>query len=185
MIEKYIKALHKISNPEISNGEELKAWQGKAINVIIRVYGENSIQEEQIKNIYFETYDKFIQKGQTILGGGNNSEACKKQASEVIKGFIDDLTSFGMPAERKHEISNGINISISQNQNQTIKLKLIYDSIKDELTGKQLKEIDDVLKETGTSETKKTKLITKLKSFGADVASNIIANILTNPNLFS
>ncbi len=38
MIEKYIKAFHEICNPKISNGEELKAWQGKAINVIVRVY---------------------------------------------------------------------------------------------------------------------------------------------------
>ena len=35
-----------------------------------------------------------------------------------------------------------------------------------------------------TPEEKKVKLIDKIKSFGSDIASNIVAGILTNPAIF-
>lgn len=184
MVEKFIEAFKEIANPQIRNGEELKAWQGKAINIIVRVYGENSIQEQQIINVQFQTYSSIHVNGKTF-GGGNNSSQCEKQAFEVINGFISDLTTFGLPAQRVVEKTSGINISVNQHQHQTVELRLILDSIKDELTGKQIKEIEDVLKENESPENKKTKLVQKLKSFGSDIASNIVANILTNPNLFS
>lgn len=63
-------------------------------------------------------------------------------------------------------------------------IKLIRDLIKNELTGKQVKEIEDVLKEDTSPGDKKLKVLQKLKSFGSDVASNIVASVLTNINLF-
>ena len=184
MIEKFIEAFKVVSNPKISNGEELKAWQGKAINTIVRVYGNDSIQEQQIKNVFFETYTTYYTARQNF-GGGNNSELCQKQASEIINGFITDLSTFGLPQERIMEKSNGIHISVNQNQHQTIKLKIIFDSIKDELNGKQVKEVEEILNEALPSESKKVKLIEKLKSFGSDIVTNIVANILTNPAIYS
>lgn len=184
MIEKFIEAFKEISIPQISNGEELRAWQGKAINTVVRVYGEDSIQEQQIKNVFFERYSSMYVGGQSF-GGGNNSKLCEKQASEVISGFISDLINFGLPEQRIVEKTNGINISVNQHQNQTVKLKVIFDLVKDELTGKQMKEIEEVLTEVESPENKKNKLIQKLKSFGSDVVTNIVASILTNPNIYS
>jgi hypothetical protein len=52
------------------------------------------------------------------------------------------------------------------------------------LTGSQLKEIKQVVDETkGDLEKAKPKIINKLKSFGENIASNIIANIITNPTI--
>lgn len=95
------------------------------------------------------------------------------------------MTNFGLPNQRVIEKPNGINISISQYPNQTVKLKVIFDLIKDEPTGKQMNEIEEILGTNETPEVKKPKIIEKLKSFGSDVVSNIIANILTNPSLYS
>ena len=184
MIEKYIEAFKEIQNPQINNGEELIAWQGKAINIVSRVYGEDSVQEQQVINVKFERYSSIHVRGQTY-GGGNNSKLCSKQAAEVIGGFISDLTTFGMPSKRVVEKTNGINISVNQHQHQTVEIKVIRDLIEDELTGKQVKEIEEVLKEDTSPENKKSKVLQKLKSFGSDVASSIVANILTNPNLYS
>ncbi len=184
MIEKFIEAFKEISSPRISNAEELKAWQGKANNIVVRIYGLESIQVDQIKNVLFERYSSIHANG-TTFGGGNNSNLCEKQAAEVIAGFITDLTNFGMPSEREVEKVRGINISINQHQNQTIKLRVIFESIQEEMTGKQLKEIEEVLKGNETTESKKASIVNKLKSFGSDIASNIIANILTNPNIYS
>ena len=185
MTDKYIIALEEIRNPEIKNGYDLISWQSKAINVIVRIYGEDSIQEEQIKQVKFKTYPSYGVNGQTY-GGGNNATFCNKQASEIIQGLISDLSSFGLPEKRGKTKSDGINISLNQHQSQTqtINVSLIWESVKDELTGKQIKELESVLSEEISVEEKKTKTIDKLKSFGSDIITNIIANILTNPAIY-
>ncbi len=65
-------------------------------------------------------------------------------------------------------------------------ISLIIESVKDEITGKELKELKELLKEFESEPIKtKTKLIDKIKGFGTDVLSNMIANILTNPIIYS
>ena len=58
-------------------------------------------------------------------------------------------------------------------------------AIKDDLTGRQIKELKTVVAEAGNDLQKaRPGIIEKLKSFGADVASNIVANLLTNPAIW-
>jgi len=183
MIEKYIAALKEMENTNIDNGYDLVTWQANIINVIVRIYGRDSIQEQQVKQIKYKTYPSYSINGHTS-GGGNNASFCKKQTSEIIQGLISDLTLFGLPEIKAQEKSGEINISVSQHQNQTINVNVIWESVKDELTGKQIKELEEILKVDDTVENKKIKTIDKLKSFGGDVVTNIIANILTNPSIF-
>jgi len=76
----------------------------------------------------------------------------------------------------------------SQNQNQELNLavELFIEAIKDDLTGRQIKELKQIVSEADNDLQKaRSGIIDKLKSFGSDVASNIIANILTNPVIWS
>ena len=57
-------------------------------------------------------------------------------------------------------------------------------TIFDELTGKQVKELQHIAKEEHDPEKAKVKIWEKVKSFGADVLSNIVTNIITNPNVW-
>lgn len=52
--------------------------------------------------------------------------------------------------------------------------------MEDELTGTQFREIRKALAEKTQIKDKKKILVTKLKSYGADTAIAIVANILTN-----
>ena len=72
--------------------------------------------------------------------------------------------------------------SQSQSQEQSFAVNLFLDAIKDDLTGKQIKELKEVMAES-CSDKEKTRngIIAKLKTFGDNVAANIVANILTNP----
>ena len=183
MIEKYIQALQTIEKPSVTSLDELKSWQARAINVITRIYGENSKQEEQIKEIKFRSYVSFgTSRG--VSGGGNNGKNCEKHANEIIKGFIADLETFGIPQPKQRENNSAINISVNQNQNQTVHVNIIWESIKDELTDRQLKEIEEIINDNEEQNSKKTRIFEKLKSFGGDVASNIIAGLLTNPAIY-
>ena len=75
--------------------------------------------------------------------------------------------------------------SQSQNQMQEIAITIFLDSIKDELTGRQMKEIKEIVDQEEDVNQAKPKIIEKLKSFGGDVLSNIIANIITNPTILA
>ena len=80
--------------------------------------------------------------------------------------------------------NSGININLTQNQNQTVNINLLISALEDELTVSQLREVNDLMKIDEPKSEKKRKIIDKIKSFGSDVASNILANILTNPNIW-
>lgn len=88
--------------------------------------------------------------------------------------------------EIKHKSGTNITIHNSQTNTQTVVFNLVIDAIKDEITGKELKELKELLKEYEKEPKKdKSKLIDKIKSFGSDVLTNMIANILTNPSIYS
>lgn len=86
----------------------------------------------------------------------------------------------------KKNSETNITIHNTQNNTQNIVFNLIIDAIKDEITGKELKELKELLKEYENKPQKdKSKIVDKIKNFGADVLSNMIANILTNPQLYN
>ena len=91
----------------------------------------------------------------------------------------------------KKEVGEGVNITInntnsqSQNQEQSLAVELFIEAIKDDLTGRQIKELKSVVAEAENDLQKaRPGVLAKLKEFGADVASNIVANLLTNPMIW-
>ncbi len=75
--------------------------------------------------------------------------------------------------------------SQSQSQEQSLAVELFIEAIKDDLTGRQIKELKSVVAEADNDLQKaRPSIIAKLKEFGADVASNIVANLLTNPMIW-
>lgn len=178
-VGKYILALKEIQNPDILNEFDLKSWKGKAINLVIRIYGKDSVQESQINEIRFENY-MIPSVSLQSFRPRSNADLCKEQATKTIEGFISDLSNFGLPEKNDTTNKGGINISVSQNQNQTISVNVIWESVEAELTGKQLKEIKAIIEDKDEN-SKGDKIFNKLKSFGADLAAKIIASILTNP----
>ena len=113
------------------------------------------------------------------------------EVKEIIKG----VESVGLPVSKSEKMSAVINNnnnnnmsqtqSQSQNQMQEIAITIFLDSIKDELTGRQMKEIKEIVDQEEDVNQAKPKIIEKLISFGGDVLSNIIANIITNPTILA
>lgn len=87
-----------------------------------------------------------------------------------------------------NKTDNSIHVNVNQSQNQSqeqsFAIEIFIEAIKDELTGKQQKEIKAIIESEPDPIQAKTKLIDKIKSFGSDIASNIIANIITNPAIW-
>lgn len=112
------------------------------------------------------------------------------EAFAVLPTIIpDSKTSLEKNGKKKDAINvtTTINNTNSQSQNQELSLAidLFIDAIKDDLTGRQIKELKAVVEEADDDLQKaRPGIIDKLKGFGADVASNIVANILTNPMIW-
>lgn len=70
----------------------------------------------------------------------------------------------------------------SQIQEQSMAIDIFHEAIKDDLTGRQIKEIKQAVADNNNDFAKaKPCIIEKLKTFGSDVAANIVANLITNP----
>lgn len=78
-----------------------------------------------------------------------------------------------------------INNTNSQSQNQTQNIELFTKAIEDVLTISQIKELKKVVEDEGGNVAKaKPKLVEKIKLYGENIASNIVANIITNPSIW-
>lgn len=94
----------------------------------------------------------------------------------------------GIP-KRKEADSHSVNVSVSQNQKQSqhqdVIVNILLEAIKDELTGRQRKEIIEIAASSKTPEEARKSIFDKLKEYGEGVSASIIANILTNPSVWS
>ena len=74
----------------------------------------------------------------------------------------------------------------SQSQEQSLAVELFLDAIRYDLTGRQIKELKSIVADADNDLQKaRSGILTKLKEFGADVTSNIVANIITNPIIWA
>lgn len=177
MIETNIELLKsqisKLDKPDF----DLDAWKGSTTILLERIFGESYSAIKTINQIQHRVSDLIA------LGGyySNNINQCKEQGKEVLEATITELERFGLPEIKKKNLS-GIKINLTQNQ--TVNVNLILSAIKDELTSSQWNEVENLIKADEPKSTKRKKIIDKISGFGADVASNILANILTNPNIW-
>lgn len=93
--------------------------------------------------------------------------------------------------DTRSDAKSDMNITInnsnsqSQSQEQSLAVELFIEAIKDDLTGRQIKELKSVVAEVDNDLQKaRSGILAKLKEFGADVVSNIVANLLTNPMIW-
>lgn len=109
-----------------------------------------------------------------------------EDTKNLCDNIIAEVKALGIPTR---EVSNdkAVNVSTTvlqsqeQSQHQDIIVKLLLDAAKEELTGRQRKELLAISEETRDTQAARKSIMAKLKEFGEDVAANIVANILTNP----
>lgn len=156
--------------------ENYQRWLAKAIRFI---------------NINYPN-DKYVQAFEQIAGQALTPQ--QQTALLTILEAIADLPTI-IPQEsnkdtnKQGKITVNTNISNtntqSQSQEQSFAVSLFLDAIKDDLTGRQIKELKEIITVSGSDKEKtRNGIIKKLKSFGSNVAANIVSNILTNPAIW-
>ena len=146
---------------------DLNAWRSYTISIFERIFGSQSKKIEEVEKM--------------ILSSFLEPEFYRPQAIAIIEAAISEIKLLGVPDKNTYG-APGVLVNVHQSQEITI--NQLKDTIKDEFTGKQFKEIQEIAKSNRTPEQKKKTITEKIKSFGSDVASNILANILANPNFY-
>lgn len=174
---------------------------------ILRYHREAFIPYYDYENM--ETYHLWIEKTKRYIRQNFSNDPAVKEFETLSSKEIEPeqqrrlgaiIEAFAIiPASElqkrtkssKKEVGEGVNITInntnsqSQNQEQSLAVELFIEAIKDDLTGRQIKELKSVVAEADNDLQKaRSGILAKLKEFGANVASNIVANLLTNPMIW-
>ncbi len=160
----------------IHDAQRFNEWKIKTLQTLGHIYGADHNSYSALKNI-----NSFSYSDRTINA--------IREATELFKGLIEDLDNLGLPIISNNNTPN-VNLNISQQNTQlqttsiSINLDILIDLLKDELKGSQIKELKAILESNESQEEKKKSFFDKIKYFGADIASNILANLLTNPKIY-
>ncbi len=180
MIQKQIELIRNQISKLDEKEFDIDAWKSSTSVILGRIFSDNYQGIKAIDKIKLES-------GGWAIGDAShfwdNMASCKKQGKDILEACIVEIETFG-PYKKKEKENSGININLAQSQNQTVNINFLISALEDELTVSQLREVIELMKTDKPKSEKKRKIIDKIKSFGSDVASNILANILTNPNIW-
>jgi hypothetical protein len=116
---------------------------------------------------------------------GMTLEKLKEFYNRLLNSIISEVKSVGFPSKNDFKVDKSVNVNVHQNQSQTMEINFVVDAIKDELTGKQLKELKEIIKSEPDPKKAKSKTLEKIKEFGINVTSGIVSSIISNPTIWT
>ena len=160
-----------------SKRSEYETWKNKVIRFLAIEYGEDRCIDDfdaavkLFESQYYKDYnfDKLL----GVLEGCRVLPTKIKTTVKLQKNNPSKINIINQNAQYQN-----------QEQIQSIAINFFIEAIKEELNGRQIKEIKDIFTNEPDSQKAKIKLLDRIKSFGSDVASNVLANILTNPAIW-
>ncbi len=123
-----------------------------------------------------------------LVHNESDFKSCIKKMVAVLKACKCMPTP--IKAKQQSEADNvgsmpSITINNSNTQSQTQSVSIFIEAIKDDLTGKQVKELKEIVSQEGDDLDKaKPKILEKVISWGGNVAAGIVTNLLTNPAIW-
>ncbi len=183
---------------EVENCDEFEDWREVALNSLQNIFPNKKKILDSIESIVAWEYQGLYEDGEDV------SDDAVETAIKILNGLIKDVESgFGIASPPNTKKPQGTNHQIFQVNNQIhqlsqqttqvdidlqikqqvdIRFKFIIDVFKDELNGKQLRELKEIQESNVSLEVKKQRFFEKVKSFGTDVAAGMLSNILANPD---
>lgn len=158
-------------------------------SILERYYDKDSAPIKQVELLL--QYSRILQK--TIKDNAPISPRCSvkylaEDSKALIDSVVEEVKTIGLPPSRDVAVSKDINITNTLIQNQTqyqnLLTSVFIEAIKDELTGKQCKELLGIVHQCKTPEEAHRSFVEKIKEYGVNVSASIVANILTNPQIW-
>lgn len=102
---------------------DLDAWKNQTLIFLDRIFGKESSKVKLIRDLHYD-YSSWNLRDTT--GAGQSKDPVRFQAKGILEATIEELEKLGLP-EGKSESGR------------------LVDLLRDELTGKQMKEIDNLI----------------------------------------
>ena len=135
---------------------DFNAWKNHTLIFLERIFGKENSKLILIKKLHYD-YSSWNLRDTAAAGKTKDKDPVKMQAREILMATITELEKLGLP-QNKLETEN------------------IWVLLKDELTGKQAKEIEVIL---NSNDSNKIENISKtLEKLGVEKLSEVIAKLL-------
>jgi len=136
---------------------DLEAWKNHTIIFLERIFGKDSSKIKMIKELSYD-YSSWSLRDTAASGKTKDKDPIRLQAEEILNAAITELESLGLPSSKPEK-------------------ERIWELLQDDLTGRQLKEIEELIK---SEDPEKAEKITEiLESLGNDKLAAIINKLLT------
>lgn len=163
------------------------------LSIFERYYDKDSTLVKTTQNLksYISVLQKIKKESNPILSPRCNIRDIASDTVAVMDTAIDEVKAIGLPEDdvrmstKDISITNTLNQSQTQSQEQSFVEQIFIEAIKDELNGKQRKELLSIAQEVNDPKEAHKGILSKLKEFGIDVSASIVANILTNPQIWA
>ena len=135
---------------------DLEAWKNHTIIFLERIFGKDSSKIKMIKDLGYD-YSSWNLRDTAAAGKSKDKDPIRMQAAEILKAAIAELGMLGLPK------------GIQENEKT-------WELIQDELTGKQVKEIEQILKSEDKDKAKRIGDI--LENMEKENLASIVAKLL-------
>ncbi len=157
MAEKEIALLkEQIARLEEKNFD-LEAWKNHTVIFLERIFGKDNSKIKMIKELHYD-YSSWSLRDTAATGKTKDKDPVRMQADEILRATIAELESLGLP----------------ENKNEKEKTREL---LQEELTGKQIREIENLIKSENPEKTDKIAEI--LAKIDKENLAKIVAKLLT------
>ena len=135
---------------------DLDAWKTHTLIFLERIFGKDNSKIKLIQELHYD-YSSWSLRDTAAVGKTKDKDPVKMRAREILEATIIELETLGLPDEEKEQ-------------------QKVWELLQDELTGKQVKEIDALVKSDDKEKAKKIGEI--LENLEKENLSLLIAKLL-------
>jgi hypothetical protein len=136
---------------------DLEAWKNHTLIFLERIFGKDNSKIRMIKELTYD-YSSWSLRDTAAAGKTKDKDPIRMQAEEILVAAIAELEHLGLPQAK-------------------LEKEKVWELLNDELTGKQVKEIQAILKSEEPEKTEKISNI--LEKLETETLAKVIAKLLT------
>lgn len=137
---------------------DLGAWKNRTSIFLERIFGRQSTKIKMINDLHYD-YSSWSLRDTAAGGSEKDKDPIKIQARQILEATISELEYIGLPTEKQ------------------VRYK-VKELLEDELTGRQVKEIEILLKSDDPDKTEK--IASLLEPVQKHALAAILAKLLTS-----
>lgn len=137
---------------------DLEAWKQHTLIFLERIFGKDSSKIKMIRDLSYD-YSSWSLRDTAAAGKTKDNDPIRMQAEEILQATVLELETLGLPHAKNEKDK-------------------IWELLQDELTGRQMKEIESILKSDVPDKTEKIGNI--LENLETESLAMLIAKIINS-----